>query len=246
MTSPLHSHGQADPHEPNIHGWLPFTVPARELILCVEVCKQINEVCAAFDGRPTPRQLTMLATPLYSLVEHVLTLKGLLHDVDRSAWPARDLASFTALGRSLKRANKGALRKIRNMRSAHADPQGLRASAVPPSTGENVLVFLGEAASLLLLCLNHERVFSYYRLPEPADDKIVEIFCEYPAATSFRVGDDRRPREILQIHIEADPRHAQAAVVRETLAIYDSLASTLPRLPLVRVESHASRAPGTH
>jgi hypothetical protein len=168
MQSPLQSHGLADPHEPQNEGWLPLTQPARELMLCIESCKQVNELRPVFTFRqPTPRQLTLLVTPLCNLVENVLMLKGLLHDADRTAWPAHDLASFIHLGRSLKRANKGPLRKIRNMRAAHADPAGLASHAVPASNAENVLAYLGEAASLLLLCLNHERVFSYYRIPEP-------------------------------------------------------------------------------
>jgi hypothetical protein len=247
MNSPLHSHGLADPHELANDGWLPATDAARELSACIETCKQINEMRGAFGAaRPTPRQLTVLATPLCSLVEHVLALKRLLHDADRSVWPAGDLATFSTLGRSLKRANKGSLRKIRNMRSAHANPQGLRASSIPPSTAENVLVYVGEAASLLLLCLNHERVFGYYRMPEPGDDSIVEIFNEYPAATTVRVGDDRRVREILQIHIEADPRHAQNAVVRETLALYNQLVIYFAGLPSIRLESYARHPRSEH
>lgn len=130
----------------------------------------------------------------------MLALKGMLHQVDRSAWPARDLKTFTTLGRSLKRAHKGPLKKIRNMRAAHTDPKGLVSGAVPPSNAENVLAFLGEAASLLLLCLNHERVFCYYRMPEPDDDTQIEVFVEYPAATTFRVDENRRLCEILKIH----------------------------------------------
>lgn len=247
MNSPLYSHGLADPHESENDGWLPATDAARELSACIETCKQINELRGAFgSARPTARQLTTLATPLCSLIEHVLGLKRLLHAADRSSWPACDHASFTTLGRSLKHANKGALRKIRNMRSAHANPDGLRASSVPPSTAENILVYLGEAASLLLLCLNHERVFGYYRLPEPHDQSVVEIFYEYPAATTVRVGEDRRVREILQIHLEVDPRHAQNAVVRDTLALYNSLAVHFARLPLIRLESYDPRGSCEH
>lgn len=65
MLSPLHSHGLADPHEPENRGWLPMNAPARELVLCIESCKQINELCGVFMfGPPTPRQLTLLTTPL--------------------------------------------------------------------------------------------------------------------------------------------------------------------------------------
>jgi hypothetical protein len=239
MQSPLHSHGFADPHEPQNVGWLPLTQPARELALCIESCKQINELRGAFTfGQPTPRQLTLLTTPLCNLVERVLILKGLLRDEDRTAWPVRDLDSFNQFGRSLKRANKGPLRKIRNMRAAHADPKGIASGAVPASSAENVLAYLGDAASLLLLCLNHERVFHYYRMPEQNDENVVECFVQYPAATTFRIDANRRPCEILQAHIEADPRHAQNAVVCETITLYNNLAVCFPKLPRIGIQSY--------
>lgn len=239
MSSPLESHGLADPHEEN-RGWSPMNAPARELALCIESCKQINELRRVFTfGQPTPRQLTLLVTPLCNLVEHVLILKGFLRDQDRSVWPARDVVAFKMLGKALKRANDGALRKIRNKRAAHADPKGLASGAVPPSNAENVLVALGQAASLLLLCLNHERVFWYYRYPEPADDTQVEVFGDYPLATTFRVDGDGRLCEILQMHMEADPRHVQNAVVRETITLYNNLAIGFSHVPMIRIQSYA-------
>ena len=236
MSSPVKSHGLADPHEPENRGWSPMNQPANELALCVESCNQINELRGVFAfGQPTPRQLTLLVTPLCNLVEHVLILKGLLREQDRSFWPARDLEAFTSLGQSLKRANNGALRKIRNKRAAHADPRGLATGTVPPSNAGNVLAVLGEAAWLLLLCLNHERVFWYYRYPEPTNDTQVEIFGE--VATTFRLDGNRRPCEILQMHLEADPRHDQNAVVRETITLYNNLAVGFTELPMIGIRA---------
>jgi hypothetical protein len=238
MSSPLKSHGLSDPHEPENRGWSPMNAPANELALCVESCKQINELRGIFTyGQPTPRQLTLLVTPLCNLVDRVLILKGLLRDQDRSAWPSQDIAAFKSLGKSLKRANNGALRRIRNKRAAHADPRGLPIGTVPPSNAENVLAVLGQAAWLLLLCLNHARVFWYYRYPEPTDDTQVEVFGE--VATTFRLDANRRPCKILQMHLEADPRLDQSAVVRETIDLYNNLAAGFSHIPMIGIQSYA-------
>ena len=96
-TGDVKSHGLYDPHHaPHDSRWYPYTKPALHLALCIESCKQINELRSLFVGveRVTPRRLTMLATPLYNPVEHVLKLTVLLHDADRSGWREFGRKSF--------------------------------------------------------------------------------------------------------------------------------------------------------
>ena len=237
-TQGVKGHGLYDPHDaPQDSRWYPHTTAAVHLALCIESCKQINELQAVFvgNGRITPRRLTLLVTPLYNLVEHVLKLTGLLHDADRTMWREFDRESFKETTRALKKAKNGVLRTIRNKRSAHTDVDGLSSSAVPASTSRAILIPLAQAACQLLLCLQHEAVFGYYRLHDPAKPYEVEFFIQYPIASTFRVDDTGRPVELLSTHLEADPRQELGAVVRETIGFYNSLAkeASLPEVLLV-------------
>lgn len=234
----MKSHGIYDPHDaPHDSRWYPYTKPAVHLALCIESCKQVNELQSLFVGqeRITPRRLTILATPLYNLIEHVLKLTNLLHDADRSVWRELDRTSFRETGRALKKAKNGDLRTIRNKRSAHTDADGLSVNGAPASTAKTILIPLAQAACQLLLCLQHEAVFGYYRLHDPLKAYEVEFFIQYPAASTFRVDENGRPVELLSAHLEADPRQELGAVVRETIGFYNRLAkeASLPEVVLI-------------
>jgi hypothetical protein len=236
----MDSHGLYDPHDaPHDSRWYPYTREALQLALCIESCKQINELQPVLQpGGVTPRRLTLLVTPLCNLIEHVLKLTNLLQPADRSLWREFDRVSFRETPRALKKAKTGTLRTIRNKRAAHTDADGLSQRHVPPSTARVILPPLAQAACQLLLCTQHEAVFGYYRLHDPSKPYEVEFYVQYPLASTFLVDERGVPIQLLHGHLEVDPRHELTSVIHETISFYNRLApeASLPEIAMLPYE----------
>ncbi len=229
-------HGLHDPHDASKQdGWYPITSEAMQLALCVESCKQINAMRPMLmDGGVPPRNLTVLATPVLNLVENVLRLRNELWKADRSDWPEADRKNFENKPRSLQRAAAGPLRTIRNQRAGHTSAAAFAHGSVPASTPENILRPLGQAAFLLLLCLDHKTAFGYARQPNPTSKDEIEFYFQYPLASRFRLDKGGHPVELLGGHLEADPRHEQGELVCQTVKLYNALVGRDSLLPRIR------------
>lgn len=121
----------------------------------------------------------MLATPVFSLVEHVVALQRLLGRRDRHDWAARDRENFTRVARSLRKLMKGRLKTLRDKRSAHHDTDAVHpGSNVPSATADVLLPPLGHALLVLMLALNHDVTFGYYRVPDASKPREMQVTIE--------------------------------------------------------------------
>src|SRR5207302_806324 len=91
---------------------------------------------------------------------------------------------------------------------------------------------------VLILAINHNATFAYFRLPDPTKRNEVQIMVEYPMATLFEVDESGRLVGILEFRLAADPRQEASAVIQKTIRCYNRLARTAtpthPEIDLVR------------
>ncbi len=221
--------GLYDPTEaPEPDLWYPASPAAQLLVACLQACKDILRLGAVLDQRrPSAdrRGMTLLSTPILSIVDNTVALHKLLGQEDRSSWPPEDQVVFQHVGKKLRKLAHGSLRKLRSTRSAHHDVDCLGPDSAPRATPEVVLEPLGHVLILLTLALNHERVFTWTRIPDETKPEEIELFIE--AAARFRtVTDDegyRRPREILRLTITKDPRLEAFESIDATITLYNHL-----------------------
>ena len=217
-----------DPHDaPENNRWTPFNREARELASCVEACKHVLELRPLLTERPSARTYALLTTPVFSLVEHVVALQRVLGQRDRRDWPARDRENFTRLGRSLRKLVRGQLKKLRDKRSAHHDHDALRpGSDVPAAKADVVLPPLGHALLLLMLALNHDATFGYYRFPDASKPREMQVTIEYPIATTLLLDEHSVPFVVAACHLVTDPRREIDVVVQAAVALYNHMAES--------------------
>lgn len=221
--------GLYDPTEaPEPDLWYPASPAAKLLVACLQACKDILRIGAILDQRrPSAdrRGMTLLATPVMSLIDNTVVLHGLLGREDRTSWPPSDQTSFEVFAKKLRKLAHGPLRDLRRTRSAHHDADKLGPDSVPRATPEVVLPPLAQALLVLTLTLNHEGVFTWTRIPDETKPDEIELFIE--AAARFRtVKDDegyRRPREILRLTITKDPRLEAFESIDATITLYNHL-----------------------
>jgi hypothetical protein len=148
--------------------WFPANDVTALLVTCLEACKDITRLAQALAGeKPTAdrRGMTLLSTPILSLVENTVRLHKRLGLEDRSHWPAKDIEKFRRRTKQLKRHQQSALRRLRSTRAAHHDAGKLgEKSGVPKPRPEVILPPLTDAILILILCLNHERTFYWIAL----------------------------------------------------------------------------------
>lgn len=231
---PMLKIGLYDPIDaPDPTCWIPANEEAEELSAALEACKQIVELSTLVGPeKDCARVYTLLATPVFSLAEHTGRLHSLLSSLDRSAWPVADQKIFVAARRELKKLAKGPLKKHRDKRSAHHDPDAIHPGADLPSIQPSlVLEPLGHCVVLLILSLNHEAVFQYHRVPDPAKPNEIQITLQYPLATLFRWEADQPP-VILSIQLAADLRHESSSVIKRATEAYNAMVRiSAPKLP---------------
>lgn len=225
MTDP----GLYDPLDaPEDDRWHPFNMEAAELAACLEACRQISDLGPLFDGKSQLRAYTVVATQLYNLIEHTLKLHKLLVKGDRSGWPPADEHLFIRAPRRMRRALKP-IKRVRDKRSAHLDLDGLHPGAdIPRATPGLMLPALRDALQLLILCLNYNATYSYYRIPDGGKPFEVEITAEYPVASMWRVDERGRPVELLHSCLAVDPRHEAQAIINTAIDLYNRLAQSSP------------------
>ncbi|MGK2859511.1 MAG: hypothetical protein ACSLFQ_20100 [Thermoanaerobaculia bacterium] len=213
--------------------WSPANEEAAELSAALEACKQVLELSGlVVPDKECSRVYTLLATPVFSLAEHTLRLHALLGQLYRSNWPPTDQRLFVVLRRELKKMVKGPLKKHRDKRSAHHDPDGFHPHAELPSIQPQlVLEPLGHCLALLILSLNHEAVFQYQRVPDPAKPNEIQVTLQYPVATLLRFEPDRAP-VMISFQLASDLRHESSSVIKRTTEAYNSMAVvSAPQLP---------------
>lgn len=218
-----------DPVEaPEDERWFPAGNAAELLVACLQACKDVVKISSSLaPSRPSAdtRGLTLLATPVLSLVENSIRLQKSLGSEDRGHWPESDRGHFNRCGKKLRRDADGPLRKIRSKRSAHHDANALGPGGAPHATAEIVVFPLGHALFLLTLCLNHEGVFTWTRFPDKNAPDEMEYFLQ--VATRFKTiveaDGARHPRNILSLTIRKDPRYQALATLEATIAVYNQL-----------------------
>ena len=169
---------------PESDRWFPEGKPARLLIVCVQACKDILKLGVSLSPqRPSfdRRGMTLLATPVLSLVENTIQLHKVLGREDRSKWSHRDLETFTRFGRQLRKDTEGPLRKLRNVRSGHHDATKLEPDSAPRSTPEVLLPPLAHALLVLTLAFNHEHAFQWIRVPDEERPDEIDYLLELAA-----------------------------------------------------------------
>lgn len=221
--------GLYDPTEaPESDRWFPEGQASFLLVACIQACKDILKIGGALDAaRPSMdrRGLTLLATPVLSMVDNAVMLQRFLARKDRSSWPPKDQEAFTRFGRELRKASEGPLRKLRNTRSGHHDPRFLGPDTAPRPTPELLLPPLAYALLVLTLALNHEEVFTWIRVPDETKPDEIDYFLN--VATRIRTVKDTeghyRPREILQMTLTKDPRLEAFESIEATIALHNRL-----------------------
>lgn len=152
------------------------------------------------------RGLGLLVTPVLSLAENTLRLRRLLGREDVAHWPAAGREFLRREGRELARLIGGPLRLYRNRRSAHHDATFVAdAAGAPAPTTDLVGRPLGRSLGILALLVNHERAFSWSRIPHEADPRVVELTTEAPLSVRLAVREDGA--ELLSVALTSDPRH---------------------------------------
>lgn len=218
-----------DPTEaPDDDRWFPGNNATALLVACIESCKDFRKLGKALSPtRPAfdKRGLTLMATPVLSLMENMVELQRMLAREDRSTWPAVDQEKFTKFGRELRKEAQGAIRKLRNVRSGHKDGKKLGPASAPQPSPEVVLLPLGPALMLLVLALNHNRAFQWTRFPDASKPDEMELFIEVATRFKTTIQDDgaRHPTEILSLTVTKDPRHSAMEVIESTIALYNDL-----------------------
>lgn len=211
---------------PGADTWFPANDVTALLVVCLEACKDITRHAQALaEKTPTAdrRGMTLLSTPILSLVENTVRLHKLLGREDRSHWPPKDIEKFRLHAKHLRKHEQGGLRKLRSTRAAHHDSKMLgEGSGVPEPKPEVILLPLTDALLILILCLNHEQVFHWTRYPDPAKRDEIELFVE-TVATKARADADGYIKEILEITLARDPRHHAMAAIEETIAAHNRL-----------------------
>ena len=224
---PILEAGLYDPHDAPSHtNWCPHNQEAAELASCLEACKQVIELQPAFSDGGTSRAFAMLATPVYSLAEHTQALQRLLAGRPRADWPVSDVNAFIGLARDLRKQLK-ALKPLRDKLGAHCDSDAVGPRAPVVGSGPAiVLPPLRSALSLLILALNHNATFGYYRIPDPDRPDEIQLTIDYPIATMFRLGANQRPIEILNLGLTSDPRCEASVTIRNSIDFHNILASS--------------------
>jgi len=207
--------------------WFPANEVTALLVACLEACKDITRLAQTLKGNPSTedrRGMTLLSTPILSLVENAAHLHKLLGREDRSHWPPEDIEKFRLHAKHLRKHEQGGLRKLRCTRAAHHDATKLgKGSGVPEPGPEVVLPPLTDALLILVLCLNHERTFYWTRYPDPAKRDEIDLFLE--VATKARAAEDGHIKELLEITVARDPRHHAMAAIGETIEAHNRLVS---------------------
>jgi hypothetical protein len=233
-----------DPHDAPEHTrWIPFNAEARELGACIEACKQILELRPLLLVMPSRRTYAMLTTPVLSLVEHAVALHKFLGKLNHQHWPEHDLQNFTGTARKLRKQNDGPLPRLRNKLGAHHDVDALHPSSeVPHATAGLVLLPLGNALLYLILALNHEATFAYYRRPDLSRPQEIQVIVEYPLATTLVLDPDGLPVAAVEFRMATDPRHESSGIVKAAIELYNEAArKTESDVPLIAFRDVSDR-----
>jgi hypothetical protein len=221
----LDSHELYDPVDPATDRWAPANDPACLLVASLEACKDVVMLCSRIAAPigGDKRGLGMLVTPVLSLAENAQRLRRLLGQENISHWPAPDREFLRSEGRELDRLLGGPLRLYRNRRAAHHDAKFvLDAAGTPTPTIELVGRPLGKSLGVLALLVNHERSFSWSRIPPDANENVVEITTEAPLSIRLAVRDDGAP-ELLSVALTSDPRHTAVSTIAACAEQYNRL-----------------------
>jgi hypothetical protein len=215
--------GLYDPTDnPEDERWFPANEVTALLAACLEACKDITRLAAVLPrSRPTldRRGMTLLLTPVVSLMDNGISLHKKLGPEDRSYWPSQDAEGFKRHAKKLRKHRESGVRQLRSTRAAHHDAKKLGAGGtVEPAL---VLAPLCDALLVLSFAINHNRVYCWTRYPQPAERNEIELFLE--VATKVRVDDKGHVREIKEIIITRDPRHDAFAIVRDAVDVYNRL-----------------------
>jgi hypothetical protein len=236
----MEAHDLFDPVEsPDADKWSPANEAARLVIACVQGCRDVTTLVARMT-RPVNEDLrgvSLLVTPVFSVADNTLKLRKCLGREDVSHWPEKDRVFLRQEGRELGRLLEGPLRMYRNRRSAHHDAEFVADPSAAPTRPNLELIGapLGRALAILGLLLNHERSFSWSRLPSDQLPNVLEVTTEAPVSTRLEFQDDGSAR-LLSVALTSDPRHKVMLAIEDCVAAYNELAHA-SRLPPLRFES---------
>lgn len=221
----LDSHELYDPVDPASDRWAPANDAACLLVASLEACKDVVTLCSRMAAPISgdKRGLGLLVTPVLSLAENTQRLRRLLGREDTSRWPAQDREFLRSESRELDRLIAGPLRLYRNRRAAHHDAKFVvDATGTPTPTIELVGRPLGKSLGVLALLVNHERSFSWSRIPPDTSEKMVEITTEAPISVRLAVGEGGAP-ELVSVALTSDPRHKVFAAITACAQQYNRL-----------------------
>jgi hypothetical protein len=224
MPREIDSYELFDPIEaPEADRWAPATDAARTLLACVQGCCDIALACSriSLPAERDVRALGMLTVPVIGLADNVTALRRQLGREDTSSWPAKDREFLRHNGRELDRLIRGPLRQFRNRRAAHQDPEFIADSQGALTRPSLALVAepLSCALGILGLLVNHNGVFVWSRIPDPARPNLVEqTTVTGPLSVRFKV-EGGAMKKLVSIALASDPRHkVMEAVIRATEA----------------------------
>lgn len=227
MAPEIDSYELFDPVEsPDAGLWRPANDAAQILLACVQGCCNIELACS----RITPpaerdvRALGMLTVPTVGLADNVMALRRRLGREDTSTWPNKDRVFLRENSRELGRLLGGPLRQFRNRRAAHQDPNFVADARETPTRPTLALIAepLARALGVLGLLVNHDGVFVWNRLPDPARPNLIEqTTVTGPLSIRFEI--EGEAMNLVSIALASDPRHKVMVAVMRATAAYNRL-----------------------
>ena len=86
----------------------------------------------------------------------------------------------------------------------------------------------------MILALNHDATFGYYRVPDLSKPREIQVMIEYPLASTMLLDERGMPVVAFEFRVAADPRHESHAVLSETIDLYNRVAAHAePRQPAI-------------
>lgn len=212
--------------------WQPANDEAKALFLAREACQDVLHASRDFAAVPFRRVLKTLSVPLVNLLDQLVRLlnltgpPGTVATAERALWPPGDRQVFADLSRAVRRHKGGPVRHVRNKMGGHLDDAVLGGGR-PALSAEQTLTVLQHCAALLLLLLNHRRVYVWVRwVATPAPGlHVVETFFDYPAVMRWLADDDGNIAAAAISYLALDPRHEFLDTFKGVFDAYNALAA---------------------
>lgn len=229
--------------ETKVNGWQPADERTRLLVLGGEACRDLVHHADGFAKPETRRRASKtLSVPVCNLMDVVTKLRAKLNDQEcqrgRQTWPRHDQKLYKDVGKRLKKQRlRGPVRTVRNKIAAHLDIEAFDDTRVKLKV-EDLLGAMGDALTLLMLCLNHPtHMFAWIRghgLAEDGQHRLVETMFGFPAAVCWLTDLDGHVEDVSIVRIAEDPRWEVRTSLLGTIGAYNDMVAATG-LPIPKI-----------